>query len=301
MKHHCQIAVDGELEVMTMTSIGLRIEVLGMLRAERDGIEVDLGGPKQRAVLAMLASYPNDPIRRDRIIDGIWGDEASDANRHSFSTYLSNLRAVLGDVIQRSGEAYWLAVEDEAVDHMEFTAAVDAARLIVATDPETAVTSVREALGLWRGRPYADLVDFPGIEPEVRRLEELRLQAVELRVDAELAVGLDRSLVAELDALAEEYPLRERFRAQHMLALYRSGRQADALRAYRRTETFLAEELGVEPSDELQDLELGILDHDQSLLVGSGRAVTQRLAFLVTDLDGSTEMWDRYPHAMATA
>ena len=283
------------------TTIGLRIEVLGTLRAERDGTEAELGGPKQRAVLAMIVSEATGSIGRDRIIEGVWGEEASDENRHAFYTYLSNLRRILGDVIVRKGETYSLAVEPDNIDHLWFIAAVDEARHVLATDPGTAAMTLRVALGLWRGRPYADLVEFPGLESEVRRLEELRLEAVELRVEAELAAGLHGPLVAELEALAEEHPLRERFRAQHMLALYRTGRQADALRAYRRTESFLAEELGIEPSEELRDLELKILEHDDSLLVGPGRAVTQRLGFLVTDIEGSTRLWDRHPRAMATA
>jgi len=283
------------------TSTGLRIDVLGPLRAERGGIEVDLGGPKQRAVLAMLVSEPVGSLGRDRIIEGVWGEEASDANRHSFYTYLSNLRSVLGDVIVRAGEAYRLAVEPGQIDHVAFAAAVDEARPLMATDPGAAAVALRAALGLWRGRPYADLTDVPGLDPAVRRLEELRLEAVELRIDSELAAGFHGALVAELEALAEEYPLRERFRAQHMLALYRSGRQSDALRAYRRTETLLAEELGVEPSEELRDLELKILEHDDSLLAGPGRIITQRLAFLVTTIADSTRLWDRHPQSMATA
>lgn len=285
----------------SMTSTGLRIDVLGPLRAERGGIGVDLGGPKQRAVLAILVSEPTGSLGRDRIMEGVWGEEASDANRHSFYTYLSNLRSVLGDVIVRAGEAYRLAIEPDHIDHVVFATAVDKARRLIATDPGAAAVALREALGLWRGRPFADLTDVPGLDPAVRRLEELRLEAVELRIDAELAAGFHGALVAELEALAEEHPLRERFRAQHMLALYRSGRQSDALRAYRRTETFLAEELGVEPSEELRDLELKILEHDDSLLAGPGRVVTQRLAFLVTTIEDSTRLWDRHPQSMATA
>jgi DNA-binding SARP family transcriptional activator/WD40 repeat protein len=290
-----------DLGMNATTTTGLRIEVLGPLRAERDGTGVDLGGPKQRAVLAMIVSVATRSIGRDRIIQGVWGEEASNENRHTFYTYLSNLRGLLGDVIVRTGDTYSLAVEPDHIDHLLFVAKVDEARRVLATDSGMAAMTLREALGLWRGRPYADLLEFPGLEPEVRRLEELRLEAVELRVEAELAVGLHGPLVAELDALAEEHPMRERFRAQHMLALYRSGRQADALRAYRRTESFLAQELGVEPSEELRDLELKILEHDDSLLVGPGRAVTQRLGFLVTDIEGSTRLWDRHPRAMATA
>ncbi|MGH8935593.1 MAG: BTAD domain-containing putative transcriptional regulator [Acidimicrobiia bacterium] len=290
-----------DLDSNVVTEIGLRIRVLGPLDAERDGASVDLGGPKQRGVLAMLLSAPMRALSRDRIIEGIWGDEGSEANRRSFHTYISNLRALLGDVIVRAGDTYRIEIESERLDSLVFEKAVDEARRLVATDPDAAATGLREALGLWRGRPYTDLVEVPGLEPEVRRLEELRLEAVELRIDAQLALGLHGTLVPELEALAEEHPTRERFRAQHMLVLYRSGRQAEALRAYRRTESFLAEEMGIEPSPELRDLELAILQHDESLLGGAGRAVTQRLAFLVTDIEGSTGLWDRFPQAMAEA
>jgi DNA-binding SARP family transcriptional activator/WD40 repeat protein/energy-coupling factor transporter ATP-binding protein EcfA2 len=276
------------------------IRILGPVQVERDGAEVDLGSPKQRGVLAILLAE-SGAISRDRIIEGVWGEDASPANRHSLQTYVSNLRRILGGVIVRSGETYRLDLGSDDVDHLQFARVVEGARSRVATDAATTASELREALGWWRGRPYADLVDIPGLQAEIRRLEELRLEAVELRIDAELASGLHGSLIAELDALAEEYPFRERFRAQHMLALYRSGRQSDALRAYRRTESFLAEELGVAPSSELQDLELKILDHDASLLGGSSRSVTQRLAFLVTDIEGSTRLWDQHHQEMASA
>ncbi len=285
----------------TTTDTGVRIGVLGLLRAERDGIEADLGGRKQRAVLAVLVANVGRSVSRDQLLEGVWGEEASSGNRPSLYTYLSNLRALLGDVIVRTGVVYRLNISNDDVDAWRFEKTVGEARGLVATDPVEASRRLREALGLWRGRPYADLVDIPGLDAEVRRLEELRLEAVELRIDAELAAGLHETLIAELEALAEEHPLRERFRAQHMLALYRSGRQSEALRAYRATESLLTEELGVEPSHELQNLELQILEHDSSLLEGIGRTVTQRLAFLVTDIDGSTRSWSRFPQSMAVA
>jgi DNA-binding SARP family transcriptional activator/WD40 repeat protein len=288
--------------ISTSTAQTLWIGVLGPLRVALGGRDAELGGPKQRAVLAILVAARGRVLSRDQVIEGVWGEVGSDANRKSFHTYVSNLRAVLGgEAIVRSGEAYRLDVGPGTVDSQAFEAAVSDGRRLVATDPGLAAISLREALGLWRGRPYADLTDIPGIEAEVRRLEELRLEAVELRVDAELASGLHGSLIAEVAALAEEHPMRERFRAQQMLALYRSGRQSEALKAYRRTESFLAEELGVDPSDELRDLELKILQHDESLLGGSGRAVTQRLAILATDIEGSTVLWDRNPAGMAEA
>lgn len=282
-----------------MALTNLTIGVLGPIRAERDGVGIDLGGPKQRAVLAMLVAGHTRAPSRDWVIEGVWGESASEANRRSFHTYVSNLRAALGDVIARAGDTYRLTIDPTAIDSSRFEAVVSAARDRVATDPGLAAVALREALATWHGRPYADLADVPGLDWEIRRLEELRLEAVELRIDAELSSGLHGSLIAEVEALSEEHPTRERFRAQHMLALYRSGRQSEALRAFRRTEAFLAEELGVEPSAELRDLELKILQHDESLLGGPGRAVTQRLAFLATDIEGSTRLWDTQAQAMA--
>lgn len=277
------------------------IRVLGPVEVRVDGAQVGLGGHKQRTLFALLVAGSPAVVSTDSLLEGIWGQEASPSARSTLQTYVSNLRHVVGEVILYEGGGYRLTVDAEAIDMVRFVAELEAARQRVATDPSGVAAGLRQALGLWRGRPYADLIDVPHLEPEVRRLEELRLEAVELRVDAELAAGRHGALIAELEALAEEHPFRERFRAQHMLALYRSGRQGEALRAYRRTESFLTDELGVAPSEELQDLELKILQQDESLLGGSGRAVTQRLAFLVTDIEESTRLWDRFPQTMAGA
>ena len=166
--------------------------------------------------------------------------------------------------------------------------------------PARAGDTLRAALALWRGRPYADLDHIPGLEAEVRRLEELRLIAVELRIDADLATGRHEAVIGELEALAAEHPLREGFRARHMLALYRAGRQAEALRAYQRTREVLADELGIDPSPELQQLEERILSHDPDLATPQA-TVTQALAFLFTDLEGSTVLWETRPEHMRTA
>lgn len=277
------------------------VRVLGPMEVLLQGESIALGGPKQRALLALLVASAPRVVSRDLLIEGVWGEEPSSGARSTLQTHVSNLRNLIGEVIVHDRGGYRLAVDPESIDAVRFTRILEEGRRLVATDPGTAAANLREGLSWWRGRPYADLVDVPGLEPEVRHLEELRLEAVELRIDAELAVGLHGTLIAELEALAEEHPMRERFRAQHMLALYRSGRQAEALRAYRKTESMLADELGVDPSQELQDLELAILQHDDSLLDGATRAVTQRLAFLVTDIEGSTRLWDRHPQAMAGA
>jgi class 3 adenylate cyclase/serine/threonine protein kinase/WD40 repeat protein/DNA-binding winged helix-turn-helix (wHTH) protein len=266
-----------------------------------DGQELGLGGPRQRAVLAMLVAAIPQALPADHLIEAVWADDARSGARSTLQTYMSNLRAILGGGVLHDRGGYRLAVEPESIDAVRFERALAEARSTVTTDPAGTADRLWRALSMWRGRPFADLVDVPGLDATVRRLEQVRLEAVELRVDAELASGHHEVLVVEVEALAEEHPTRERFRAQHMLALYRSGRQAEALAAFRRTEDFLRDELGLEPSPELRDLELAILQQDASLTLGTGRSVTQRLAFLVTDIEGSTLLWDRQPRVMADA
>ncbi|HEX2152416.1 MAG TPA: BTAD domain-containing putative transcriptional regulator [Acidimicrobiia bacterium] len=279
----------------------MKVRVLGSLEVVVGDEVVALGGPRRRALLALLIAEAPNAVPADTLITGVWGEDASSNNRSSLQTHVSNLRHLLGGRIIFDSGAYRLDVDPPAIDAHEFVEILNAARTRIATDATGVSQDLRRALALWRGRPYSDVIDVPQLEQEVRRLEALRLEAVELRVEAELAEGNHAQLVAELEALAEAHPTRERFRAQHMIALYRSGRQADALRAYRRTESFLAEELGVSPSRELQDLEMRILEHDDSLSAGVSTPVTHRLAFLVTDIEGSTTHWDRQPQAMAAA
>lgn len=284
--------------VETHVETGLSFSVLGPVAADREGRAIELGAPKQRALLAVLLTNPNQPISVGRIIASVWGGDASDRYRRSVQTYVSNLRAALDTEITRSGDAYMLAIDPSRIDAVRFEAKLDEARTLIATDPGLAANRLRSALAMWRGLPYADVGDVEGIQTEINRLEELRLTAVELRVDADLAAGRHRELTAEIEALANEHPLRERFRAQHMIALYRAGRQTEALRVYERTREQLAEELGVDPSQELQDLELAILRHDQQLGSGTGLTTTQRLCFLGTSIAGLTDAWDRNPQAM---
>ncbi|HSM43969.1 MAG TPA: BTAD domain-containing putative transcriptional regulator, partial [Acidimicrobiia bacterium] len=285
----------------TRSATGLRISVLGPLRIVRDETPITPGSPKQRAVLAMLVMSPGRPVSVDRLVGAAWGTEDPSGHRASIHTYISNLRTLLDVAIDRSGDSYRLDIEPTAVDAVRFEEIVEDSRSRLSTDPTGVGDRLREALGLWRGLPYADVLDVEEIETEVRRLEELRLDAVELRIDADIGAGRHSAVVTEVGALAEEHPLRERFRAQHMLALYRSGRAAEALRSFRRTEEYFAEEMGVEPSGELRDLELAILQQDDELRRGASRGTTERLAILVTDIEDSTGAWDRHPQAMAHA
>jgi DNA-binding SARP family transcriptional activator/WD40 repeat protein len=277
------------------------IRVLGPMEVLVNGVSVSLGGPRQRALLAIMISRVPAPVLPDVLINELWGEAASHGSRSTLQTLVSNLRQVLGNSIPLERGGYRLDVPIEAIDSWRFANLVDEVRPKITTSPREASEELRRGLEWWRARPYSDLVDVASIDAEVRRLEELRLEAVELRVDAELAAGLHGNLISELQALAEEYPLREHFRAQHMVALYRSGRQGEALRAFRETESFLAEELGVDPSPELQELELAILNQEESLLAGLAGATTQRLAVMVSSLDAPPRRWDQDPSGTADA
>jgi WD40 repeat protein/serine/threonine protein kinase/DNA-binding SARP family transcriptional activator len=275
----------------------VNVRVLGPVQVLSNGVDVRLGGPKQRTVFALLAADVGKPVAVETLIDGVWGDEQTAGARSILQTYISNLRAAMGDVIVRSDGGYRLVAESENVDAVEFERAVDQASRIVESSPAEAAQRLRAALALWRGHPYADVAGSFLLELEARRLEELRLRAVELRLEAELVLGRHAQLVGELEVLCEEFPVYERFRGQHMLALYRSGRQAEALRAYQKTRTYLAEELGLEPSAHLQELERAILNQDAALLVGQESQV-QVVAFLLTDVEDSTVLWEVQTEAM---
>jgi WD40 repeat protein/DNA-binding SARP family transcriptional activator len=278
----------------------VEIRVLGPLEVRSNGVDARLGGRKQRTVLALLAAEVGKRVSVDALIDGVWGEEPTTAARSTLQTYISNLRAAIGDVIVREGGAYRLATDPAHVDAVEFEEAVARAAEVVETNPAEASQRLRAALALWRGHAYADLPGSFPLEVEARRLEELRLRAVETRVEAELTLGRHADLIPELEVLCEEFPVHERFRAQHMLALYRCGRQAETLRAYQKTRTYLAEELGLEPSPQLQELERRILNQDASLLLEPELQV-QTLAFLLTDIEDSTTLWELHTEAMRSA
>jgi len=278
----------------------LNVHVLGPLEILSDGVDVRLGGPKQRTVLALLVAEVGKSVSVDALIDGVWGDEPTTGARSTLQTYVSNLRAAIGDVIVRDDGGYRLVADPENVDAVEFERAVAHASGLVESDPAEAAQRLRAALALWRGHPYADVPGPFPLELEARRLEELRLHAVEMRIEAELALGRHAQLIAELEVLCEEFPVYERFRAQHMLALYRSGRQAEALRAYQKTRAYLAEELGLEPSAQLQNVERRILNQDPSLLLEPEPQV-QTLAFLLSDIEDSTVLWELHTDAMRSA
>ena len=231
-------------------------------------------------MLAILIAAAGRPVSVDALLLATYGDDASPGGKATLQTYISNLRRVLGDVIVHQGDAYQLDRRDATIDGERFEELC--ARAAAIEDPERTSDVLREALSLWRGHPYADIEANGHLDGEITRLSEIRVAAVESRIDADMRAGRDREVVGELDALTVEYPYRESLRALHMLALYRCGRQAEALRAYAHTREVLVEGLGIDPSPDLQALERQILVQDRSLLISVGPTV-QRRAVLVAD------------------
>jgi DNA-binding SARP family transcriptional activator/WD40 repeat protein/energy-coupling factor transporter ATP-binding protein EcfA2 len=277
------LAADGDAE-------GLEFLVLGPLDVRRSGRSIPVGGPKQRGILAILLANAGRPVSIDGIVDGVYGEQAALGARHSVQTYISTIRRDLGDVVRRDAGGYVLTVDAACIDANRFEACVRSALPLVAEEPETASAILRDALAMWRGHPYADLNEWGTFEPEITRLSELRLSALEGRIDADLALRRHRELLGELEALTLEHPLRERFRAQQILALYRSDRQTEALRAYARTREYLADEVGIDPSPQLQNLEKQILDQDPDLELPAAPAVSRVAVCVVQVADTETLM-----------
>jgi DNA-binding SARP family transcriptional activator len=239
----------------------MEFRVLGPLEVEVDGRVLKLGGAKQRALLALLLLHANEAVSRDRLIDELWSTPPETASA-AIQVYVSRLRKLLGrDAIVTQPPGYLIRVQEGTLDLERFEESVARAQ---GAPPDEAAELLRQALGLWRGPPLAEL-DGSFARPERASLEEQRLAALEQRIQADLALGRHAELVPELEGLVREHPLRERLRGQLMLALYRCGRQADALEVYRSGRRLLDEELGLEPDDELQRLERAILNHDPSL------------------------------------
>jgi DNA-binding SARP family transcriptional activator len=257
--------------------------VLGPLEAARDGELVPLGGAKQRALLAALLVRANQVVPVDRLIDELWGDQPPESAPNALQGYVSALRKVLEPhrgpkgapaVLVTRPPGYAIHAGAAELDLLRFEELLDAGRqALAAGDPGNASTHLAAALALWRGPALADVAYEPFAEREIGRLEELRLGATEDLVHADLALGRHQKWAGQLDALVEDHPLRERLAGQLMLALYRSGRQAEALRVYGRLRAALREELGIDPSDELRELETAILQQRSELRwTGSGAA-----------------------------
>ena len=243
----------------------MEIRLLGSVEASADERPVALGGSKQRAVLAMLGLEANRLVTADRLIEGLWGEEPPASAGKMVQNYVWRLRKALangGDAeIVTRGRGYELQIDRELIDALRFE------RLVGEATRGAAADSARQALALFRGEPLADIAEEPFAGAEIRRLGELRLVAAELAIDSDLAAGRHQEIVGEIEALLAEHPLRERVHAQLLLALYRGGRQAEALEAYRHARATLVDEIGIEPGPELQQLHAAILRQDPALTV----------------------------------
>ena len=243
----------------------MRLEfcILGPLEVLGDGRAVPLGGRRLRALLTNLLLQPRQVVPTDQLVHDLWGDEPPRTAATSLHNLVSQLRRLIGpDVLVTRAPGYMLDVESEQIDAYRFERALrDARRLPPAERREQLV----RALGLWRGPPLVDFGYEDFAQAEIRRLEELRLGAIGERIEADLELGRHGDVVAELDTLVREHPLRETFRRQLMLALYRSGRQAEALEAYQDARARFVDELGIEPGPELRSLQGEILRHQVAI------------------------------------
>jgi predicted ATPase/class 3 adenylate cyclase/DNA-binding SARP family transcriptional activator len=294
--------------------------VLGPLEVLDGDTPVRLGGVKQRRLLAVLLVHANTVVSVDRLVDILWGDEPPVDAAATLQNYVPRLRATLepgraagdpGTVLLTCPPGYLLHADQDQVDASDFERLVAEAQCRAAEDePARAAAMLAEALGLWRGGAFAEFADEDFARGEAVRLEELRLVALEDRIESHLSLGRHAEAIGELEALIARYPLRERLRAQLMLALYRCGRQGDALRAYQALARDLGEELGITPSPELVRLEEAVLlqkpelDWQPPELVGGSAAHGLPggvVTFLFTDIEGSTRLWDEQPDAMLDA
>jgi YVTN family beta-propeller protein len=249
--------------------------ILGPLEVLRSGRAVALGGPRQRAVLALLLLHANRVVSADRLVEDVWEGHAPEASITTLQTYVFHLRRALepgrprggaGEVLATRDRGYLLHVSPERLDATVFEDGLTAGLAVLeAGRYSEASERLGRALDLWRGPVFADLSDYAFIRADAARLEELRLAALEARIKADLALGRHHMLTAELDRLVREHPLRETLHAERMLALYRAGRQADALAAYQWVRCLLADELGIDPGEQLRRIHERILAQDPAL------------------------------------
>jgi YVTN family beta-propeller protein len=256
-------------------ALGMRFQVLGPLEVEADDGPVVLGGPKERLLLALLLTRPNQVVPVETLVRGLWGEQPPPTAAKTLQSHVKRLRRALeparargavGEVLVTREPGYLLRVAPGALDAARFEElTAQARRALSEGQADDAASLLREALGLWRGRAFEEFLDSDVGVAESDRLAELRLGALEDRIEADLRLGRHRELVAELEGLVRDQPLRERLWAQLLLALYRSGRQADALLAYQRARKVLVEELGIDPGAELRRLHAAILAQDPGL------------------------------------
>jgi DNA-binding SARP family transcriptional activator len=278
----------------------MEFRILGPLEVWEEGGEVSLGGPRPRALLALLLLRPNEVVPADRLIDELWGADPPEHATTALRVNVARLRKVLPqDVLTTRSPGYAIHVEPDALDLHRFERLVDEGRALLAQGLSAdASARLGDALSLWRGPALADFAYESFAQPAIARLEEIRLAALELRIDADLALGRDDELVGELEGLVAEHPLRERLRSSLMTALYRSGRQAEALDAYRDGRRVLVEELGIEPSSILRELEQAILRQDPALAAvqpasaGSGPGAERSILVSITEEKGGEGLLD---------
>jgi DNA-binding SARP family transcriptional activator len=245
----------------------MNFRILGPLEVCDEGAEISVGGPKLGALLAVLLLHPNEVVPADRLIDELWGEESPEHAAAGLRVHVSRLRKVLpADVLVTRPPGYLIRVGRDELDLHRFERLVEEARAL-STRGQAAEASdrLREALSLWRGPALADFAYESFAQAAIARLEEIRLAALELRIDADLKCGRHHELVGELEAAVNEHPVRERLTSHLMTALYRSGRQAEALDAYGNVRRALVDELGLEPTTELQELQRAILRQDPEL------------------------------------
>jgi DNA-binding SARP family transcriptional activator len=244
----------------------VEFRILGPLEVWHEGRPVRIEGAKERAVLALLLLHGGEPVSVDRLVDELWGESPPATARKSVQVRVAGLRrAIRRDLVVTRGDAYLVRLEPNQLDLHRFEQLLSDASHELAGNPHAAVAKLDEALSLWRGPPLADFTYESFAQSAIARLEELRAQAQELRIEAQLALGLHARVVAELEDLVAEHSFRERLRAQLMLALYRDGRQTEALDVYRRAREEFVAELGLEPGPALRELQQAILRQDPSL------------------------------------
>jgi|tagenome__1003787_1003787.scaffolds.fasta_scaffold20979321_3 DNA-binding SARP family transcriptional activator len=253
----------------------MEIRLLGPLEVEVTGGRLALGGVQQRAVLAMLALHLNQVVSTEFLVDGLWGDRAPATATNIVQVYVSRLRKALqaqqglapagSAVLQRRGHGYVLQLPPGQVDLYRFEVLAREGMQAMHTAPARAAGILRDALGLWRGRPLGEFAEEAFAQAEIPRLEQQRLTALEARLEADLALGRHAEIVGELQALVAEHPLHEGLHRLLMVSLYRVGRQAEALEAYQRAHHILSEELGIDPGRVLHDLQAAILAQDPRL------------------------------------
>jgi predicted ATPase/class 3 adenylate cyclase len=283
--------------------------VLGPLEVVRDGPPVRLGSAQQRRVLAMLVVHANEVVSSDRLVDVLWGEDPPRSATHTLQTLVSRLRATIGgDALETRAPGYRLGVASSDLDALRFEELVRVG-LGSADRAEVALGAFDEALGLWRGLPYAEFASEEFAAAEVARLVELRARAIEERSAALLELRRPDEVIGALEAEIAAEPFRERLRALLMLALARAGRPVESLRAYEEFRRFLADEVGVVPSPGLQELNDDIVrqDPDVSWVGSSARDAGRRdvpsgtVTFLFTDVEGSTRRWEEFPDVMQSA